>query len=889
MVYSGTQILLSSGPSSLSLPQKCIASREEMITVARTAAIGVVVKTGFETKQGKLVRTIIHSQARVSQNSGEAFAFILFLLVFALAASGYVLKRGLADPLRSRWKLVLTCSQIITSVVPPELPMELSLAVNTSLIALHKLSVFCTEPFRIPFAGKITTCCFDKTGTLTTDEMLFGGVDLCDAKGFRPSNLPAGSAPVGFPLDTEQVLASCHSLVVLGTNEIAGDAMEKAAMTAIKWQCTKSDVVSKTDERSSRTRTITILSRFPFDPSVRRMSCVVADCDDRIVVCKGAPEAIKPLLQFCPANYDEVCAKYTAAGHRVIALARRVLGDDHRSKSAIFSMKRQEAESNLVFAGFAVFVCPLKKDAADTIRILQGGSNFCCIITGDSLATAVAVGRQVGIVDSTKEVAIASSARPDCGPLWVAEKGGMVLTAKELSTRVLCVNGETMPPDAFQTVVQAHGDAVAVWARCAPEQKEIIVMHLKTLGRFVLMAGDGTNDVGGLKQAHVGIAVLNSSSLLTGAAAAAAQSSGAALSATTTPNGAACPIQVSAMPAPLPPNAGFMERMKYEIAVARRKAEIAHKERWEQAQLKHKEAVKVAAAEAAKGAPPPPPKLPNSMEDLLGIGGSSFNDMDDMTSAPIIKLGDASIAAPFTCKSKRMTSICDIVRLGRCTLATTLQMYKILALNCLISAYSMSVLHSDGVKFGDKQMTLSGIVIAVCFLFLTRSKPLDALSKEKPISRVFHPYIIVSILGQFAFHLWALMSSVNIVKAVDPEAVALQRGEVDKLDFRPTLLNSIVFLMTTMMTVLTFALNYRGRPFMVGLSENKPMFFGLLILGGITVLCAMEYDRSLNELLEIVPFPSDEFRASFLWILFVDVCGAFAMERIAKFALGWMP
>lgn len=64
----------------------------------------------------------------------------------------------LQDPERDRFKIYLHCTMIITAVVPPELPMELSMAVNSSLLALVRKGVFCTEPFRIPLAGKVSSC-----------------------------------------------------------------------------------------------------------------------------------------------------------------------------------------------------------------------------------------------------------------------------------------------------------------------------------------------------------------------------------------------------------------------------------------------------------------------------------------------------------------------------------------------------------------------------------------------------------------------------------------------------------------------------------------------------------------------------------------------------------
>jgi cation-transporting ATPase 13A1 len=118
---------------------------------------------------------ILFSSDRVTVENPEVYLYLLILLVFALIASYKVLTEGLKDIDRSRYKIMLRCVMIITSVVPPDLPMQLSLAVNYSIISMIRKNIFCTEPFRIPLAGKVNICCFDKTGTLTKNDLIVKG------------------------------------------------------------------------------------------------------------------------------------------------------------------------------------------------------------------------------------------------------------------------------------------------------------------------------------------------------------------------------------------------------------------------------------------------------------------------------------------------------------------------------------------------------------------------------------------------------------------------------------------------------------------------------------------------------------------------------------------
>lgn len=142
------------------------------------------------------------------------------------------------------------------------------------------------------------------------------------------------------------------------------------------------------------------------------------------------------------------------------------------------------------------------------------------------------------------------------------------------------------------------------------------------------------------------------------------------------------------------------------------------------------------------------------------------SELDD--EPPTIKLGDASVAAPFTSKLGNVIAIPNIIRQGRCTLVATIQMYKILALNCLISAYSLSVLYLEGIKFGDGQVTISGMLMSVCFLSISRAKSVEGLSKERPQPNIFNVYIIGSILGQFAIHIVTLIYIARLCDTIAP-------------------------------------------------------------------------------------------------------------------------
>lgn len=764
--------------------------------------LGIVLRTGFGTTQGQLIRLMVFTnEGRVSANNLESFLFIAFLLVFAIAASWYVWTRGL-DMGRPKGKLLLDCVLIITSVVPPELPMELSMAVNASLMALAKFSIFCTEPFRIPYAGRVDVCCFDKTGTITGEDLVVQGV----------ANVGARSADDLIEVkdashETTLTLAAAHALVLL-EDGLVGDPMEKTALDALRWKLSQGDHLSPIENLPGKPKVqVNVRRRFQFSSALKRMSTVsyVTEGGVRrtLAAVKGAPETLRSMYKNLPSDYDETFKGFTRRGSRVLALGYKFIDS---SGDSINHLSRDQVESNLEFAGFLIFHCPLKPDAISSLKQLNNSSHRCIMITGDNPLTAVHVAGEVEIVDrqtlilDVREDGLSQeqlSWRTTDESVVIPFNANDSLDQKLFDEYDICMTGAALKqfedqPEKWNILVQNTW----VYARVSPSQKEFILNTLKRLGYVTLMAGDGTNDVGALKAANIGVALLDGT------------------------------------PEDLKKIAEHQrnERMKkvYE-------QQLSLTSRWSQPPPPVPAALKEAYPDLEKAREEALQKMqaqrvanPRATFDLSSIT-SQMADLDTEDGPPQIKLGDASVAAPFTSKLSNVSAITQIIRQGRCSLVATIQMYKILGLNCLIQAYSLSVLYLDGIKFGDYQVTISGMLMSVCFLMISRAQPKETLSKERPLSNIFNLYLVLSLLLQFALHI----ASMRYITDLTPQFEKPQDIVDLEAKFTPSLLNSAVFLISLSQQVNTFSVNYVGEPFREAMSQNKALYYGLLSCFGV--------------------------------------------------------
>ena len=469
---------------------------------------------------------------------GHIYKFIQYLSLLALAGFVYtvVLKANRQVPISN---ILLKSLDLITIVIPPALPMAMTIGVVFAQSRLRKAGIYCISPRSINISGCVNCVCFDKTGTLTEDDLSFSEVLPVSSRQFAKGVKDLTGLPSG-PLMT--CLASCHSLTLIDGN-IIGDPLDQKMFAATGWlleepavdDTAKYDLLAPTvvkpasrgtsDAESATTGSeVGIVRQFPFSSSLQRMSVVTRSLTGTQfeVHVKGAPEVIVPLCDgdSVPEDFANVLVSYTEKGYRVLALGYRPLSLTYVK---VQRATREDLERNLRFLGLLVMGNMLKPETTRVIDVLLGARIRCVMVTGDNMLTALSVARECHMIQPKERVVLLSCsdehkpviswnfADPPCTrDSWSSSSVQLFSEPRSRHDNLhVAVTGRTfrLLRDHYPDLLAKVAIRGTVFARMAPDQKQQLIELLQDLGYYVGMCGDGANDCGALKAAHAGVSL----------------------------------------------------------------------------------------------------------------------------------------------------------------------------------------------------------------------------------------------------------------------------------------------------------------------------------------------------------------------------------------------
>lgn len=515
----------------------------------------VVVRTGFSTTKGELVRAILYPKPMDFKFYQDSIRFIKALAVIASIGMIYNLyifiHRG-----EEADRVILRTLDIVTIVVPPALPAAMTVGTIYAQNRLKKAGIFCISPPRINVCGKLKLVCFDKTGTLTEDGLDLHGVVPLQDHNFLPMVQNVTHLPRGPFL---AAMATCHSLTRI-EGELTGDPLDMKMFEATEWileepgdnTADSFDVLIPTRVRPPTNDTfivpdnpdllsklqmpyeIGIIRQFVFTSSLQRMSVITrtlgSHCMD--LYCKGAPEKIASLCKSStvPDDFHEVLQKYAKKGFRVIAVAWKQL--EHKiTWHHVQRIKRDQVECDLNFLGLIVLQNMLKPETTPVIHKLKGANIRIVMVTGDNILTAISVARDCAMVGPKDSVIMVNASPPEGDrpamikwELDVVDDDSSVSKSETSDTESYqAINIEAHVPSHYHFAMNGRSFGIVreyfpellpklctrgtVFARMAPDQKSQLVEKLQEIGYYVGMCGDGANDCGALKTAHAGISL----------------------------------------------------------------------------------------------------------------------------------------------------------------------------------------------------------------------------------------------------------------------------------------------------------------------------------------------------------------------------------------------
>ncbi|HKM82775.1 MAG TPA: magnesium-translocating P-type ATPase [Candidatus Acidoferrum sp.] len=405
-------------------------------SVVSGTATAEVVQTGARTAFGDIAARLVARPEETAFDKGlrsfsQMLARTVFFLVLFLLIVSIVRHR---DVLQS----LLFAVALAVGMTPEFLPMITSVTLSKGAVAMAHKKVIVKHLSAIQNLGSLDVLCSDKTGTLTAGTM----------------TLDHSLDPFGNPAPRALELAYFNSKFETGIRSPFDDVILR--------QPPPKDDYTKCDE-------------IPFDFVRRRLSIVVERQSQRILITKGAPEGIIPLLsgyelegKVEPISEDaakrirQKSDELNNQGFRSLAVA--YVGVPVRADYSV------QDERNLVLAGFLSFSDEPLADAAQVMASLKQDGVDVKVISGDNDRVTGHVCAQVGI------------------------EPGKIITGEDLDR----MTDPALAHDAEET---------RVFARISPAQKNRILLALKHNGHAVGFMGDGINDAPSLHAADVGISV----------------------------------------------------------------------------------------------------------------------------------------------------------------------------------------------------------------------------------------------------------------------------------------------------------------------------------------------------------------------------------------------
>ena len=435
-----------------------------LITYGRGEAI--VVATGMNTEVGKIADMLNNTEKQETPLQTKLNKFGKTLGIAAIIICIVIFLIGIIQG-----KEIINMFMVAVSLAVAAIPEGL-VAVSTIVLAIGvqkmvKKNAIVKKLPAVETLGSSTVICSDKTGTLTQNKMTvkqaFWNKKLIDIENIKMDN-------EFFQLLNNAIL--CNDSKILEDGSLTGDPTETAL----------TEVAFKFNFDSSVYSDMPRIAEVPFDSERKLMTTIhkVADnlyrvytkggIDELLRICKGYE--IDGELKTDLENYK---IEINSANEEMAKNALRVLGFAYKEMDHKPNKEELEnIENDLIFIGMLGMIDPPREEAKHAVEKCKTAGIKTVMITGDHKITAMAIAKQLGILENENEA----------------------LTGEEL---------EKISDEELTKNIRKY----SVYARVSPEHKVRIVKAWQANGEIVAMTGDGVNDSPALKTADIGCAMGN--------------------------------------------------------------------------------------------------------------------------------------------------------------------------------------------------------------------------------------------------------------------------------------------------------------------------------------------------------------------------------------------